>query len=128
MGRRRRRLLRLKFGRIGRYFRRHRGAMWTLCIVLVLLTLASRISIAYFLASDEAGDGVVYARLARNMLEQGVYSVEEEAPFSPTFVRVPGYPLFLSGVYSVFGHDNNTAVRVMQGVIDTGTCVLAALI
>src|SRR4029078_10670350 len=39
-----------------------------------------------------------------------------------------GYPLFLAGIYAVFGHGNNTAVRVVQAVMDTLTCVLIALV
>jgi hypothetical protein len=34
-------------------------------------------------------------------------------------IRLPGYPLFLAAIYSVFGHGNNTAVRVVQAVLDT---------
>ncbi len=101
---------------------------WAVVTILVLLTLTSRVCVAYFLANDDPGDGVVYARLARNLLEQGVYSTEAEAPFTPTLVRLPGYPLFLAGVYSIFGHENNTAVRIIQAVFDTATCVIIALL
>ncbi|HEX3101617.1 MAG TPA: hypothetical protein VHQ01_07495, partial [Pyrinomonadaceae bacterium] len=101
---------------------------WVLGVSLVLLTLTSRVCVAYFLANDGPGDGVVYARVARNILEQGVYSSDEEAPFKPTYFRMPGYPIFLAGVYSVFGHENNTAVRIVQAVFDTGTCVILGLI
>ena len=97
-------------------------------ISLVLLTLTARICVAYFLASDAPGDGVVYSRIAKNILEQNVYSVDAQAPFTPTLIRLPGYPLFLAAVYSVFGHDNNTAVRIVQAVFDTGTCVIVALL
>ncbi len=92
----------------------------------VLVTLASRICAAYFLATDAPGDGVVYARLARNMLERGVFSLEQSAPFVPTLIRLPGYPLFIAAVYAVFGHDNDTAVRIVQAFFGTGTCVIAA--
>ncbi len=101
---------------------------WAVVIILVLLTLTSRVCVAYFLANDDPGDGVVYARLARNLLEQGVYSTDAEAPFTPTLIRLPGYPLFLAGVYSIFGQENNTAVRIVQAVFDTGTCVIIGLI
>ena len=99
-----------------------------LVISLVLLALTSRVCVAYFLANDAPGDGAVYARFARNLLEQGIYSTDTEAPFTPTLIRVPGYPLFLAGVYSVFGHENNTAVRIVQAVFDTGTCVIIVLL
>ncbi len=99
-----------------------------LAIILFLAALASRICLAYFYPVDGPGDGVVYAQLAKNLLEQGVFSVESDPPFSPTLVRLPGYPLFIAAVYSVFGHDNNTAVRVVQAVFDSLTCVIIALL
>ncbi len=94
----------------------------------IALTLTSRICVAYFLASDAPGDGVIYSQIAKNILEQNVYSLDSEPPFTPTLVRLPGYPLFIAAVYSVFGHDNNAAVRIVQGVFDTATCVIVALI
>src|SRR4051812_45724649 len=94
----------------------------------ILLTLASRIAVGHFLANDTTGDGVLYAQLARNILEQHVFSVDDQPPFEPTLIRLPGYPLFLAGVYAIFGHGDNAAVHTVQAIIDTGTCVLIALI
>ena len=108
--------------------RKKRLAFWVVGIVLVLLTLTSRVCIAYYLGNDGPGDGVIYSQLAKNMLEQGVFSLETEAPFNPTLVRLPGYPLFIAGVYAIFGHDDNTPVRIVQAVFDTGTCVLIAIL
>ncbi|MEP6900722.1 MAG: glycosyltransferase family 39 protein [Actinomycetota bacterium] len=99
-----------------------------LVAVLILLTLASRICIAYFLATDEPGDGKIYSGLALNLLEHDVFSLAAEPPFDPTLIRLPGYPLFIAAVYSIFGHGNDTAVRLVQAVIDTATCIIAALI
>lgn len=101
---------------------------WALAISLFLLTLTSRICLAYFYPVDGPGDGVIYTQIAKNILEQNVYSLEAEAPFTPTLVRLPGYPLFIAGVYSIFGHDNNTTVRIVQAVFDTLTCVIVALL
>ena len=91
-------------------------------------TLASRISIAYFLANDEPEDGKGYALLANNLLEHHIFSLDDKESYEPTLIRMPGYPLFLAAIYSVFGHGNNTAVRIVQAFIDTATCVLIALI
>jgi 4-amino-4-deoxy-L-arabinose transferase-like glycosyltransferase len=84
--------------------------------------------IAIRLANDEPDDGRVYSQIARNILEQHVYSHDSQPPYTPSLIRLPGYPLFLAGVYKVFGIGNNTAVRVVQALIDTATCVLIALI
>ena len=94
----------------------------------ILLSLVFNISIAFYLANDQPNDGKLYAQLATNLLVQSVFSVEAQAPFTPTLIRLPGYPLFLAGVYSVFGQGNNSAVRVVQAVVYVVACLLVALI
>src|SRR2546425_4920214 len=99
--------------------------------VLVLLTLAGlgfRLFLALRLPNDEPDDGRVYARIAINVLEHRTYSIETEEPYSPTLIRVPGYPLFIAGIYALFGHENTRAVRVVQALLDTVTCWLIALL
>jgi 4-amino-4-deoxy-L-arabinose transferase-like glycosyltransferase len=93
---------------------------------LILLALSFRLFIALRLPNDEPDDGRVYSQIARNVLEQHVYSIESQAPYTPTLIRLPGYPLLIAAIYSIFGHGNNTAVRVVQAVIDTITCALIA--
>src|SRR2546423_10793780 len=66
--------------------------------------------------------------MARNVIEQHVFSHDAQPPYSPSLIRLPGYPGFLAGIYSVFGHTNNGAVRLVQALIDTGTCALIALV
>src|ERR1051325_4049352 len=88
---------------------------------LILLALSFRLFIALRLPNDEADDGRVYSQVARNILEQHVYSIESQAPYTPTLIRLPGYPLFVAAIYAAFGHGNNTAVRVAQAVLDTAT-------
>ena len=96
----------------------------------LLLTAAFcfRVSVARLLPNDEPDDGKIYAQIARNILEQHVYSHATEAPFGPSLIRLPGYPLFLAGIYAVFGHGDNTAVRIAQALIGTGSCALIALL
>ena len=102
---------------------------WKIVFALVILLAAGfRISVAHWLPNDSPDDGRVYAQMARNVLEQHVYSHDTEPPYGPSLIRLPGYPLFLAAIYSVFGHDNNGAVRVIQALIDTATCVLIALL
>ena len=73
---------------------------WAAVIFLVLLTLISRVCVAYFLANDAPGDGVVYARLARNVLEQGM-----TFPTEPDIMlRVPGQAIVL--IEAKFGSSN----------------------
>jgi len=96
--------------------------------LLILVALSFRLFIALRLPNDEPDDGRLYSQIARNILEQHVYSIESQAPYTPTLIRLPGYPLFIAAIYSVFGHGNNTAVRVTQAGLDTLTCVLIALV
>jgi hypothetical protein len=104
-----------------------RRFLW-IVIGLLLLAAAFRVAVAHWLPNDAPGDGVIYAQMARNVLEQHVYSHEAQPPYNPSLVRLPGYPLFLATVYSIFGHTNNGAVRVVQALIDAATCGLIALL
>src|ERR1041385_333717 len=104
----------------------HKKRRWILYLLFLLVALGFRLFVALRLANDDPDDGRVYSQIARNVLEQHVYSHHPPAPCAPSIIRVPGYPLFLAGIYAVFGHGNNTAVRVVQAVIDTATCVLIA--
>lgn len=101
---------------------------WVIVAVLLTAAAAFRVSVAHWLPNDAPDDGRVYAQIARNVLEQHVYSHDTEAPFNPSLIRLPGYPLFLAGIYSVSGHTNNGAVRIVQALIDTATCGLIALL
>ena len=101
---------------------------WVIFLSLILLAAAFRIAIVHWLPNDSADDSLGYEQIARNVLEQHVYTHVTEAPYTPTLVRLPGYPLFLSAIYAVFGHTNNTAVRIVQALLDTGTCVLVAVL
>lgn len=100
----------------------------SVCVFLILTAFSFRLFIALRLPNDTPDDGRVYSQIARNILEQHVYSHDASAPFSPSIIRLPGYPLFLAAIYSVFGHSNNAAVRVSQAVLDTATCILIALL
>ena len=101
---------------------------WFVFLVLLVVAAGFRVAIARWFPNDAPDDGRIYAQIARNVLEQHVYSHETAPPYDPSYIRLPGYPLFLAGVYSVFGHTNNGAVRIAQALIDTGTCALVALL
>jgi 4-amino-4-deoxy-L-arabinose transferase-like glycosyltransferase len=104
-----------------------RNRMLTFALLLTA-AFCFRVSVARLLPNDEPGDGKIYAQMARNILEQHVYSHAAEPPYDPSLIRLPGYPLFLAGIYTVFGHGDNTAVRVTQALIDTASCALIALL
>ena len=101
---------------------------WLVIGALLLFAASFRIAVAHWLPNDAPDDGRVYAQMARNVLEQHVFSHDTQPPYSPSLIRLPGYPGFLAAIYSVFGHTNNGAVRIVQALIDTGTCALIALL
>ncbi|HXI24726.1 MAG TPA: hypothetical protein VNG71_12750, partial [Pyrinomonadaceae bacterium] len=97
-------------------------------MALLLLGASFRIFVAHHWPNDAPDDGRVYAQMARNVLEQHLFSHDAQPPYSPSLIRLPGYPGFLAAIYSVFGHTNNGAVRIVQALIDTGTCALIGLL
>ena len=96
--------------------------------LLLLIAFGFRFFVALHLPNDTPDDGRTYSQIARNVLEQHVYSHAEAPPYDPSLIRLPGYPLFLAAIYSVFGHTNNTAIRIAQALVDTATCLLIALV
>ena len=105
-----------------------RNGKWIVFLGLLVVAGIFRIVVANRWPNDSPDDGRVYSQIARNLLEQHVYSHEAEAPYDPSLIRLPGYPLFLAAIYKVCGHGNNGAVRIVQALIDTATCGLIALL
>ncbi|MGA8762089.1 MAG: glycosyltransferase family 39 protein [Candidatus Sulfotelmatobacter sp.] len=71
-------------------------------------------------------DSRLYADVAKNWLQHGVYGVTDSGQIVPTLSRLPGYPAFLAAVFAVFGADNFRAVLLIQVLFDLGTCFLVA--
>jgi 4-amino-4-deoxy-L-arabinose transferase-like glycosyltransferase len=70
-----------------------------------------------------AGDTDVYAQLARNWLDHGVYGLMSNGQAVPADLRTPGYPAFLILVYLFIGRGWQ-AVMLFQVVLDLCTCLL----
>ena len=102
--------------------------LYLFSVFIILAGLGFRLFIALRMPDDEPDDGRVYALIARNVVDRHCFSIETEDPVSPTYIRVPAYPMFLAGVYRVFGDDNNRAVRVIQAFASAATCILIGLI
>ena len=74
-----------------------------------------------------AGDTKFYDELARNLLDHRVFGLFVRGQLTPVDMRMPGYPVFLSGLYAAFGRSSKV-VMVCQAFIDLMTCVLTAVI
>jgi 4-amino-4-deoxy-L-arabinose transferase-like glycosyltransferase len=71
-------------------------------------------------------DSRLYANIATNWLQHGIYGVTDSGHIVPTLSRLPGYPAFLASIFAIFGVDNFRAVVLVQVLFDLGTCFLIA--
>src|SRR5436309_159145 len=98
-------------------------------LFFLLVTLAALALRLFFVFHFRliAGDTFVYGDIAKNWLTHGIYGLSDGV-IRPTLIRLPGYPGFLAGMFSLFGHEHYGAVTIVQAFIDTNTClVIAAL-
>jgi 4-amino-4-deoxy-L-arabinose transferase-like glycosyltransferase len=71
-------------------------------------------------------DSRLYADIAMNWLQYGVYGITNSGHLMPTLSRLPGYPAFLAAIFAVFGWSNFRAVLLIQVAFDLGTCFMIA--
>jgi len=71
-------------------------------------------------------DSRLYANIAENWLQHGVYGITNSGAIMPTLSRLPGYPAFLAVVFALFGIENFRAVLLVQVLFDLATCFLIA--
>jgi 4-amino-4-deoxy-L-arabinose transferase-like glycosyltransferase len=71
-------------------------------------------------------DSRLYADIAKNWLQHGIYGITNSGSIMPTLSRLPGYPAFLAGIFAIFGTDNFRAVLMIQALFDLATCFLIA--
>ena len=90
-----------------------------------LAALALRLLlIAYF--PGVVDDSRLYANIAENWLQHGIYGVTNSGVIMPTLSRLPGYPAFLAAIFALFGDENFRAVLLIQVLFDLATCFLIA--
>ncbi|MGA8621176.1 MAG: glycosyltransferase family 39 protein [Candidatus Sulfotelmatobacter sp.] len=71
-------------------------------------------------------DSRLYADIAENWLQHGVYGITNSDQVVPTLSRLPGYPAFLAAIFAIFGWSNFRAVLLIQVLFDLGTCFIVA--
>ena len=93
---------------------------------LLVFAAALAVRLAYVAAhrapAERIGDAQEYHSYAVSLLDSGRY----EGFNGLRAARMPGYPLFLSALYSVFGR-SPLAVQAAQSLLGAGTCVLILL-
>lgn len=71
-------------------------------------------------------DSRIYANLATNWLQHGIYGQTQLGQIVPTDTRLPGYPAFLAALFALFGPGNFKAVFLAQILLDLATCLIIA--
>jgi 4-amino-4-deoxy-L-arabinose transferase-like glycosyltransferase len=98
-----------------------------LVLIIVFLSLALRFGASLFLVGlDDSpqGDGLVFTRIAWNLVSGSGYSANGEVP---TAWRPPGYPILLAGLFSIFGQ-SWVAARIVNLLISSLTVGMIYLI
>jgi len=72
-------------------------------------------------------DAIGYDEMAVNLASGNGFSLFVNGSYVPVAYRTPVYPLFLAGIYSIFGH-SYIVVKIIQAVIGALFCILIFLI
>lgn len=91
--------------------------------LILLLSFIIKVILAFVINVELRSDSMVYDALAKSIVEKGEYSFEGK----PTALLISGYPIFLAGIYKVFGYEQ-TAVKLVQALLETGTVFFFFLI
>lgn len=81
-----------------------------------------------FRRSAREGLSDEYDEIAQNLLAHGVYGAHRGNPELSTVTRGPTYPLYVAGVYAIFGRGRVGAVRALDLVVHAATATLIAAI
>ena len=106
-----------------------RAGSWKSAAAAILVASALlRLAFLHYAGRLE-GDPLLYGNIALNLLRHHVYSfVPAPGPYTPTLIRLPGYPLFLAACFALFGVANYHAVLLVQIAIDLlASAVLAGI-
>jgi 4-amino-4-deoxy-L-arabinose transferase-like glycosyltransferase len=105
-----------------------RGQRWFIAGTM-LAALALRLCFFFYFPSV-TDDSRIYADLATNWLQHGVYGQtqtgQQGTQIVPTDTRLPGYPAFLVAIFWLFGVGNFKAVMLTQILVDLGTSLVVA--
>ncbi|MBS1493689.1 MAG: glycosyltransferase family 39 protein [Bacteroidetes bacterium] len=86
---------------------------------IISLSFLIKILLTFFLPSEIRSDSYVYHSLAQSIVNTFTYSFEGKL----TGVIAPGYSIFLSGLYFIFGPEQ-FYVKIIQSILEIFTCYL----
>lgn len=95
-----------------------------LAITIFIFALYLRLRMIAAISHILSHDAINYDAMARQFLNNGVLGYMSQ---KPNAYVTPGYPIFLSVIYSIFGYDSASRfmqVRVAQAVLGAATCIL----
>ena len=73
------------------------------------------------------GDALIYGNIATALLQHHQFAlVDSSGILHPTLIRLPGYPIFLAAIFSIFGAGNYNAVAWFQIPLELFSCLLLA--
>jgi 4-amino-4-deoxy-L-arabinose transferase-like glycosyltransferase len=98
---------------------------WKFFLANIVAGLGLRL-LFFWTAPRVTDDSHIYADIAKNWLQYGTYGVSAQGRIVATYMRLPGYPAFLAGIFAIFGVENFRAVLLWQIAIDLTTCLLIA--
>lgn len=105
---------------------RNNKNIWYAFIILIALALRIYVVIVHghqmFLGTDDDN----YRESAQILLEQGTLTYGGWP--GPTVFIMPGYPIFLAGIFALFGSPDWLAARFVQAVVSVGTVWLAMML
>ncbi len=94
----------------------------TIQVSLFLAALILRLTLFLIASSDEERfirpDSMTYVRPAINVVDHGAFSASPEEPLEPEFDVTPGFPVFIMGVFAIFGR-SITVLALMLLIIDS---------
>ncbi len=108
-----------------------KNPFWKWAVLIFIAAFAFRFWLASHdplwsgpLAVEREGfDSADYEQIAHNLVEGHGFSVANAPPYERTFKRAPGYPLFLTAFYRVFGYSHRP-VLTAQAILGALACVL----
>ena len=93
--------------------------------VIIILLLALAVRVGFVVVNPGHAGDQKYQSTAINILEGHGFSLDERPPYRASEASAPAYPLFIAGVYALFGR-GETPLALSQAFLDLLTCLLVA--